>query len=99
MQVVLSNKKLTCPYTLLYGEKEDRIDLVYSYEEDVFIPDDPVSQNLASMVAAQVALNYGLFCKNIILDNIVLSVTHPCVFSMRFTHLIYIQHNNVLFSF
>lgn len=68
--VVLSNKKLTCPYTLLYGGKEDRIDLVYSYEEDVFHPDDPVSQNLASMIAAQVALNYGLFCKKIVFQGV-----------------------------
>jgi hypothetical protein len=35
-------------------------------EEKVFQPDDPSSFNLASMIVAQVALNYGLFCRKLI---------------------------------
>jgi len=68
--VVLSGKKLTAPYSLRYADKEDQIDLIYSYEEEVFQPDDSVSQNLASMIAAQVALNYGLFCKKIVFHGV-----------------------------
>ena len=41
-------------------------DLIYRYEEAVFDPDDPAALNLASVVAAQVALNYGLFCREIV---------------------------------
>ena len=40
--------------------------LSYRYEEEVFDPQDPASLNLASMIAAQVALNYGLFCREIL---------------------------------
>ncbi|MEX1309997.1 MAG: creatininase family protein, partial [Candidatus Sulfomarinibacteraceae bacterium] len=36
------------------------------YDEDVFSPGDPASANLASMIAAQVALNYGLFCREMV---------------------------------
>lgn len=43
-------------------------ELIYSYESAVFNPDDPADRNLASMMAAQVALNYGLFCRRIILE-------------------------------
>jgi creatinine amidohydrolase/Fe(II)-dependent formamide hydrolase-like protein len=41
-------------------------ELAYSYEEDVFDPADPVDQNLAHVVGAQLALNYGLFCEEIV---------------------------------
>lgn len=41
--------------------------MIYSYEESVFNPGEPESQNLADMIAAQVARNYGLFCRSITL--------------------------------
>jgi creatinine amidohydrolase/Fe(II)-dependent formamide hydrolase-like protein len=64
--VKLESQRLTAPYRL-YGEgREDRTELVYSYEETVFDPSEPESQNLADMIAAQVALNYGLFCRSIV---------------------------------
>jgi creatinine amidohydrolase/Fe(II)-dependent formamide hydrolase-like protein len=46
--------------------KVDSIDLLYHFEEDVFIPEEPDSQNLASMLCVQAALNYGLFCDEIV---------------------------------
>jgi creatinine amidohydrolase/Fe(II)-dependent formamide hydrolase-like protein len=41
-------------------------ELIYRFEDDVFVPGEPTSFNLASMMAAQVALNYGLFCEEIV---------------------------------
>jgi creatinine amidohydrolase/Fe(II)-dependent formamide hydrolase-like protein len=62
----VERKRITTPYRLVYNGKEEQIDLIYSYEEEVFNPKDPVCQNLADMIGAQVALNYGLFCRHII---------------------------------
>ena len=39
--------------------------MIYRYEEPVFRAGDPESTALASMIAAQVALNYGLFCRTL----------------------------------
>ena len=59
-------RRLIAPYRLFSGSAETGIDLIYRYEEDVFTPEEPGSQNLAAMIAAQVAINYGLFCRQII---------------------------------
>ena len=66
--VKLEPCRITAPYKLIQKGKEDGIDLVYSYEEDVFDPSDLASQNLASMIATQVALNYGLFFRSIVFN-------------------------------
>ena len=58
--------RLVAPYTVIRNGKSDSIDLIYRYEEPVFDPADPGAQNLADMIAAQVALNYGLFCEEIV---------------------------------
>lgn len=58
--------RLVAPYTVIRNGKTDSIDLIYRYEEPVFDPADPGAQNLADMIAAQVALNYGLFCEEIV---------------------------------
>lgn len=63
--VRLERNKLTAPYRVAIGEASEAFDFEYSFDEDVFEPDDAGSQNLAAMMAAQVALNYGLFCKEI----------------------------------
>jgi creatinine amidohydrolase/Fe(II)-dependent formamide hydrolase-like protein/7-cyano-7-deazaguanine synthase in queuosine biosynthesis len=65
--VKLEPKRLIAPYHLFWDGKEDRTELIYSYEEAVFEPTEPESKNLADMIAAQVALNYGLFCESIVL--------------------------------
>jgi creatinine amidohydrolase/Fe(II)-dependent formamide hydrolase-like protein len=64
--VKLEPKRLIAPYRLFYNGKMEQTELIYSYEEIVFDPTEPESQNLANMIAAQVALNYGLFCDAIV---------------------------------
>ncbi|MEX1310828.1 MAG: hypothetical protein AB1Z65_10445, partial [Candidatus Sulfomarinibacteraceae bacterium] len=60
--VRVEKRRLVAPYKVVVGDEEAATELIYSYDEDVFSPGDPASANLASMIAAQVALNYGLFC-------------------------------------
>ena len=64
--VKLEPKRLIAPYRLFYNGKMEQTELIYSYEETVFDPAEPESQNLADMIATQVALNYGLFCDAIV---------------------------------
>ena len=64
--VRLDRNRVTAPYMVSQNGKTDTIDLIYRFEENVFIPDDGHSINLAGMLSAQVALNYGLFCDEII---------------------------------
>ena len=59
-------RRFVAPYKVVTGGTEDSTELIYRYEESVFDRDDPSSLNLASMIAAQVALNYGLFCREIV---------------------------------
>ena len=65
--VQLERNRLVAPYRVFTDEGEEVTELSYRFEEDVFDPDDLASRNLASMMAAQVALNYGLFCSEIVL--------------------------------
>ncbi len=58
--------RLVAPYRLSVDGKQTAIDLIYRYEEDVFNPQEPGSENLAALISAQVAINYGLFCREII---------------------------------
>ena len=58
-------RRVTAPYTVVRSGKRDSMDLVYRFEEDVF-DDGPGARNVAAMMAAQVALNYGLFCKRLV---------------------------------
>jgi creatinine amidohydrolase/Fe(II)-dependent formamide hydrolase-like protein len=64
--VKLEPKRLVAPYRLFWNAKEDHTELIYSYEETVFEPAEPESGNLADMIAAQAAFNYGLFCRSIV---------------------------------
>ena len=64
--VRLEPRRLIAPYRLFYNGKMEQTKLIYSYEETVFDPVEPESQNLANMIAAQVALNYGLFCDTLV---------------------------------
>lgn len=45
-------------------------DLIYSYDKKYFNKKDAEDINLASLMVAQVALNYGLFCKTIVFDGL-----------------------------
>jgi len=64
--VKLEPKRLIAPYRLYLDGHEHRTELIYRYEETVFKPSEPESQNLADMIAGQLALNYGLFCRSIV---------------------------------
>ena len=68
--VKLERKRLVAPYRLFYDGKVEQTELIYTYEEHVFDPERPESRNLADMIAAQVALNYGLFCREIAFDGL-----------------------------
>jgi creatinine amidohydrolase/Fe(II)-dependent formamide hydrolase-like protein len=68
--VVLEPRRLRAPYRLTHNGREEETEFVYRFEEEVFDPSDPVSINLASMMAAQIALNYGLFCRKILFHGI-----------------------------
>jgi creatinine amidohydrolase/Fe(II)-dependent formamide hydrolase-like protein len=63
--VKVEPRRVTATYTVGRSGEQDSTDLIYRFEEDVF--DDSVeSRNLAAMMAAQVALNYGLFCRRLV---------------------------------
>lgn len=69
--VTITPKKVSAVYRLVKSNGEVvENELVYSYEENVFDPQEPSDRNLASMITAQVALNYGLFCKQIVFDGL-----------------------------
>jgi creatinine amidohydrolase/Fe(II)-dependent formamide hydrolase-like protein len=59
--VAIDRRGLRAPYRLTVGGETSETVLSYRYEEDVFDPADPMAANLAALIAAQVALNYGLF--------------------------------------
>ncbi|MCB0581475.1 MAG: hypothetical protein KDD10_19460, partial [Phaeodactylibacter sp.] len=66
--VRLEKSRLLAPYTVVANGQEQSKELIYSYGEAVFDPNLPEYRNLASVMAAQLALNYGLFCRRIVLD-------------------------------
>lgn len=58
-------KRVVTPYTVIKGKERATFDFIYSFEDPVFETRDDAAQNLAAMMGAQIALNYGLFCKEI----------------------------------
>jgi creatinine amidohydrolase/Fe(II)-dependent formamide hydrolase-like protein len=68
--VKLEPKRLIAPYCLYYNGKKDQTELIYSYEENIFDPDERESRNLADMISAQVAINYGLFCNTLVFQGL-----------------------------
>ncbi len=63
----VERRRLTVPYRVARGRSEATADLAYRWEEDVFEPGEAEAENLAALIGAQVALNYGLFCREILL--------------------------------
>jgi len=59
-------RRLIAPYTVVRAGSRETMDLIYSYEEDVFAPGEAADANLAAMITAQVALNYGLFASELV---------------------------------
>lgn len=68
--VEVSPDRLVCPYRVVRGGEEASTALSFRWQEPVFDPADPRSQNLAAMTAVQPALNYGLFCRRIVLHGL-----------------------------
>ena len=62
----VEKRRFTSSYEVESGGQRARTELEFSYDEDVFDPASPADQNLAAMIGAQVALNYGLFCERIV---------------------------------
>ncbi len=50
--------------------RESRGEMGFAYEEDVFRSGDPAAENLAALACAQVALNYGLFAREIVIEGL-----------------------------
>jgi creatinine amidohydrolase/Fe(II)-dependent formamide hydrolase-like protein len=67
--IELRQNRLLSPYSVTTDEGISVFKLIYRFEEDVFDPQDHSSVNLASMIAAQVAINYGLFCDEIVFND------------------------------
>lgn len=66
--VRLEKSRLLAPYTVTSGGNAYSKDLIYSYGEPVFNPALPEDRNMAGIIGAQLALNYGLFCRRIVFD-------------------------------
>lgn len=65
--VCVEKNRLVAPYKVTKNKKSDSFDLIYRYQQEVFDDiENPSSVNLAHLIAAQVAINYGLFCNEII---------------------------------
>ncbi len=67
----IEKKKISSSYVLYKSNgMNEKNDLIYSYENEVFDPDSISDKNLASIILSQLALNYGLFCKEIVFQGI-----------------------------
>lgn len=67
--VKIEKKRIRTPYLLTLSDRSMvRNEFIYSYEENTFDPNDPVDINLASMMSVQIAVNYGLFCEELIFN-------------------------------
>ncbi len=64
--VQVRSDRLISPYSVQTDEGHSVFNLIYRFEEDVFDSKEHSSVNLASMIAAQMAINYGLFCDKIV---------------------------------
>lgn len=63
--VRLEPNRVTAAYRVTTGGETHVTEFTYRYVEPVFDPDNPEDRNLAAMMMAQPALNYGLFCRQI----------------------------------
>lgn len=66
----VEKQRLTARYSVVQDGEVHATELTYRYDEDVFDPSDPTDVNLANMIAAQVALNYGLFARRIVFEGV-----------------------------
>jgi creatinine amidohydrolase/Fe(II)-dependent formamide hydrolase-like protein len=64
--VEVEPRRLSMPYVVRHGGQSHRTELIYKFEEEVFDRGDAGCRNLAAMIGVQPALNYGLFCREIV---------------------------------
>lgn len=70
-EIQIEPKRVRANYTVeRKGGETSSNELIYSYNSPFFDPKDPEDINLASMMMAQVALNYGLFCERIVFEGL-----------------------------
>lgn len=70
-QIRVEPKRLKATYTVIAPDgTEKSTELIYSYDSVYFNPKEAADINLGSMMAVQVALNYGLFFKTIEFDGL-----------------------------
>ncbi|MDH3253719.1 MAG: creatininase family protein, partial [Acidobacteriota bacterium] len=65
--VRLEADRLSMPYRVQVGASVEATELAYRWGEKVFDPESESDHQLAAMIGAQVALNYGLFCRELVL--------------------------------
>lgn len=63
---VVEPDRIVATYRAVRGREVHTVDLMYKYGEAVFEPGEAASENLAAVMAAQPAMNYGLFCREIV---------------------------------
>ena len=68
--VKVEPRRLVAPYRVVQNGRSESTELIYTFEERVFDPREPESRNLAEMMAVQVAVNYGLFCRRLVLQGL-----------------------------
>ena len=70
-QVEMKPGQIKADYTVRQnGRPEQHFEHIFSYKKPFFDPRKPEDINLACMALCQVALNYGLFCREIVLDGL-----------------------------
>ncbi len=64
--VKLEKDTVETVYRIVGEAGEESVPFIYRFEEDVFDPASLRDQNLAALMTAQIALNYGLFAREIV---------------------------------
>ena len=66
----VEKRRVRALYTISTSGQSESIEHIFSYDNPYFDRNSYTDINLASMMVAQVALNYGLFCHEIVFDGI-----------------------------
>ena len=70
-ELVIEPKRVKATYAVIKKDgSEVNNQLIYSYNSSYFDTNNPKDVNLASMMVAQLALNYGLFFEEIVFDGL-----------------------------
>jgi hypothetical protein len=69
--LTIEPKRVKATYSLTHADGNVvSNELIYSYDKPYFSKKEAADVNLASMMAVQVALNYGLFCKRMVFEGL-----------------------------